>query len=53
MVKCVICKAEIKELFLGKLKGTIIHKPGSSKQYTICFDCQKKFPSKDKLLENI
>ncbi len=53
MAKCSICKNEIKELFLGKLKGTVVKKEGSSKQHTICFACQKKFLTKKELLEQI
>ncbi len=53
MAKCTICKETIQELFLGKLKGTIVKKSGSSKQYGICFACQKKFPSKEELLKQI
>ena len=53
MAKCNICGNKLQELFLEKLKGTIIKKEGSSKQYQICFECQKKFKSKEKLLEKI
>ncbi|MBI2666041.1 hypothetical protein HYX13_00355 [Candidatus Woesearchaeota archaeon] len=51
--KCTICNTEIKELFLGKLKGTIIKKSGNSKQYPICFSCQKKFQGKEEILEQL
>ena len=53
MAKCSICGNKIKELFLGKLKGTVVKKEGSNKQYPICFECQKKFQNKGELLENI
>ena len=53
MVKCNICKNQIKELFLEKLKGTIIKKSGSNKQYEVCFECQKKFKTKEEMLEKI
>ncbi|MBI4152059.1 hypothetical protein HY496_03745 [Candidatus Woesearchaeota archaeon] len=53
MAKCSICKAEIKQLFLEKLKGTVIYKRGSSKQYPICFECQKKWQTKEELLQQI
>jgi len=53
MTKCSICSEKIKELFLEKLKGTIIKKEGSSKQYPICFSCQKKFPTKQEVLQQI
>ena len=53
MVKCKVCGNKIKELFLGKIKGTIIKKADSSKKYEVCFDCQKKFTSKEELLKQI
>ncbi|MEK6809567.1 MAG: hypothetical protein AABY40_02760 [Nanoarchaeota archaeon] len=53
MVKCSICGNKIAELFLEKLKGTVVLKPGSSKQYPVCFECQKKFPSKEELLKQL
>jgi len=53
MAKCDLCGEKIAELFLGKLKGTILKKEGSSKQYTICFACQKKFPTKAELLKQL
>ena len=45
MVKCDLCGKGIKEIFLGKLKGTYI------KKKTICSDCQKEY--KEKLKEKI
>ena len=53
MVKCTICGNKIKELFLGKLKGTIVKKASSSKQYNVCFECQKKFKNKEEMLKQI
>lgn len=53
MTKCEICNNKLEELFLEKVKGTIVRKPESSKQYYVCFECQKKFRNKDKLLEQI
>ncbi|MBU0456721.1 MAG: hypothetical protein ABH824_03150 [Nanoarchaeota archaeon] len=53
MTKCTICGNKIKELFLGKLKGTILKKFGSSKQYPVCFECQKKFKNKEELIGKI
>ena len=52
MVKCNICGNKLQELFLGKVKGTIVKKTGSNKQYHVCFECQKKFKNKE-LLEKI
>ncbi|MEK6863587.1 MAG: hypothetical protein AABW53_02720 [Nanoarchaeota archaeon] len=53
MTKCSICGNKIAELFLEKPKGTIVKKPGSGKQYPVCFECQKKFPAKEELLEHL
>ncbi|MEK6969191.1 MAG: hypothetical protein AABW48_02070 [Nanoarchaeota archaeon] len=53
MVKCDLCGNKLAELFLGKLKGTIIRKPGASKQYTVCFECQQKLPNKEELLNKL
>ena len=53
MTKCSICGNKIGELFLGKLKGTIIKKPNKSKQYPVCFECQKKCKNKEEMLEKI
>ncbi|MBI2146496.1 hypothetical protein HYU22_04090 [Candidatus Woesearchaeota archaeon] len=53
MSKCSLCGNKIQELYLEKLKGTIIRKAGSSKQYPVCFECQKKFPTKTELLAQI
>jgi hypothetical protein len=35
------------------LKGTVVRKPGSSKQYPVCFECQKKFADKEDLLKQL
>lgn len=53
MEKCHVCGNKIAELFLGKIKGTIVKKSGSSKQYFVCFECQKKFRSKEELLSQL
>tara|TARA_Y100000310_G_C20205082_1_gene588715 strand:+ start:146 stop:310 length:165 start_codon:yes stop_codon:yes gene_type:complete len=53
MAKCSICGNKLQELFLEKLKGTIIRKPGKNKQYSVCFECQKKFKTKEELLAKI
>jgi uncharacterized protein with PIN domain len=52
MTKCNVCNNKIQELFLGKLKGTIIKNEGKSKKYNVCFECQKKFTHKE-LLEKV
>jgi len=48
-MKCGICRNTIAELFLKKIKGTVI-KDAKGKKHTICFDCQKKFKSKEEIL---
>jgi len=53
MTKCNICNNKIKELFLGKLKGTVIKKQGSSKKFHLCFECQRKFKDKEDILKNL
>ena len=53
MVKCNICGNKLKEMWLGKLKGTVVFKKDSSKQYTVCFECQKKLGSKEKIMEAV
>ena len=53
MTKCNICNNKIAETFLEKMKGTIIKKAGSSKQYSVCFECQKKLQTKEAMLEKI
>ncbi|MBI2151492.1 hypothetical protein HYU21_02070 [Candidatus Woesearchaeota archaeon] len=52
-MKCAICQETLGETFLEKVKGTIIRKPGASKPYTICNNCQKKFKSKEEMLNGI
>ncbi|MBT5396775.1 hypothetical protein HOL21_01010 [Candidatus Woesearchaeota archaeon] len=53
MAKCTICGNKLVELFLNKVKGTVIKKEGSGKQYHVCFECQKKHASKEELLKAI
>ncbi|MBS3116697.1 hypothetical protein J4421_03820 [Candidatus Woesearchaeota archaeon] len=53
MTTCTLCSNKIQRLFLEKIKGTIMKKPGSKKQYVICFECQKKFPRKEELLQQM
>jgi hypothetical protein len=53
MAKCSICGEKIQELFLEKIKGTIVRKPGYEKQYEICFQCQKKLGSKEEILKKL
>ena len=52
MAKCEICGKKITETFLGKVLGTYI-KDEKGKKHIICFECQKKFKDKKKILENL
>ncbi len=52
MTKCEICKNKIQETFLGKIIGTII-KDSKGKKHSICFECQKKFKSKEDILSKL
>lgn len=52
MTKCSICSKKIQVTFLNKLLGTYI-KNKKGKRKAVCFECQKKFPSKDSLMKNI
>jgi hypothetical protein len=51
-MKCEICKKKIGETFLKKILGTII-KDSKGKKHTICFECQKKFKTKEEILTNL
>jgi len=51
-MKCEICKKRIDETFLKKIMGTYI-KDENGKKHAVCFECQKKFPSKEDLLKNL
>jgi hypothetical protein len=52
-MKCELCKAAIEQLFLGKIKGTII-KDTKGKKRAVCFDCQGKFNNdKKSMLEKL
>lgn len=45
--KCSICKKDIEETFLGKLKGTIakVKKGSKNEIFYVCDECQKKLGS--------
>jgi hypothetical protein len=51
-MKCELCKKNIEELFLKKIKGTYV-KDTKGKKHTICFECQKKLNNKKKILEEL
>ncbi|MBS3100716.1 hypothetical protein J4204_01135 [Candidatus Woesearchaeota archaeon] len=51
-MKCSICSKSIETTFLGKMLGTYV-KDGKGKLHSICFECQKKFASKEEILKAI
>jgi len=51
-MKCEICSKKIGETFLKKILGTII-KDKKGKKHRICFECQKKFRTKEEILKNL
>ena len=51
-MKCEICNKAIETTFLNKLLGTHV-KDSKGKLHSICFECQKKFKSKEEILKAI
>ena len=51
-MKCAICNKSIDTTFLNKIIGTHV-KDEKGKLHTICFECQKKFASKEEILKAI
>lgn len=51
-MKCDICGKKIAETFLGKIVGTHI-KDEKGKNHAVCFECQKKFKTKEEILNNL
>jgi len=51
-MKCSICSKSIETTFLNKIIGTHI-KDAKGKRHPICFECQKKFSSKEEILKII
>jgi len=52
-MKCVICSKKIEETFLKKIVGSYVKKKGSSKKHPVCFECQKKFKTKEEIIKNL
>jgi len=53
IMKCEICKKNVKETFLNKIVGTYV-KDEKGKKHVICFECQKKFNNnKEEILKNL
>ena len=51
-MKCEICNKNIETTFMEKKLGTFV-KDSKGKKHIICSECQKKFPDKAMILENI
>jgi len=51
-MKCEICKKKVEETFLKKILGAYI-KDEKGKKHAVCFECQKKFPTKEELLKQL
>lgn len=51
-MKCEICKNKVEETYLSKQMGTYV-KDEKGKKHMICFECQKKLQSKEKILEQL
>ncbi len=51
-MKCSVCKAQIGETFLNKIRGTFV-KDAQGKKFPVCFECQQKLPSKEEILEKL
>jgi hypothetical protein len=52
MEKCDICGTKVQETFLNKKIGTYIFDE-KNKRKLVCFECQKKFKTKEDMLKNI
>jgi len=51
-MKCSVCSKTIETTFLGKIIGTHI-KDSKGRLHSVCFECQKKFSSKEEILKAI
>jgi len=49
-MKCSICRNQIGTVFLNKIIGTYV-KDSNRKLEPVCFQCQKKFGSKEEILK--
>ena len=49
-MKCEICSKTIETTFLNKILGTYV-KDNNGKLHAVCFECQKKFSSKEDILK--
>ena len=51
-MKCAVCGKNIEITFLNKILGTYV-KNNKGKQFSVCFECQKKFKTKEEILQQI
>jgi uncharacterized protein with PIN domain len=51
-MKCEICKTKIEKTFLEKIIGTYI-KDEKGKKHIVCPECQKKYKTKQEILERL
>lgn len=51
-MRCDICKKQIAETFLKKIVGTLV-RDARGKSHPVCFECQKRFKTKDELLSRL
>jgi len=51
-MRCAICSKPMDTTFLSKIRGTYI-KGNNGKMNAVCFECQKKFSSKEEILKAI
>ena len=49
-MKCSVCGKSIDTTFLNKAIGTYV-KDKNAKLHPVCFDCQKKFKTKEEILK--
>ena len=52
MAKCDICKEKVPTTFLNKVLGTYVY-DSTNKKKLVCFNCQKKFASKEAMLAKL
>ncbi|MEK6849394.1 MAG: hypothetical protein AABY01_02365 [Nanoarchaeota archaeon] len=51
-MKCTICSSEVGETFLKKPIGGYVA-DAKGKRHLVCFSCQKKFLTKEEILQHI
>ncbi len=51
-MKCSVCSKPIGTTFLGKITGTYV-RDSRGRLHPVCFECQKKFESKEEILKAI